>query len=70
MTKNFHHAFVWTAVLTALLHVNLNFSTVVAPSLQAINEPIMYANNTPELGKCMFTYTLDFCLITVTKWIS
>ena len=44
--------------MTALSHVDPNFSTVVA--LEAINEPIMDADNTPELGKCKSTYALDF----------
>ena len=55
---NFHRALVWTAVMTALSHVDPNFSTVVA--LQAINEPIMDSNDTPELGECMSTYALEF----------
>ena len=44
--------------MTALSHVDPNFSSVVA--LEAINEPMMDANDTPDLGKCTSTYTLDF----------
>ena len=44
--------------MTALSHVDPNFSTVIA--LEAINEPIMDANDTPGLGECTFTYALDF----------
>ena len=36
--------------MTALSHVDPNFSNVAA--LEAINEPIMDANDTPDLGKC------------------
>ncbi|KAF8810492.1 glycoside hydrolase family 5 protein [Phlegmacium glaucopus] len=46
---NFHRALVWTAVMTALLHVDPNFSTVAA--LEAIQEPIMDATQTPGLGE-------------------
>ena len=56
--NNFHRALVWTAVMTALSHVDPNFSTVV--SLEAINEPIMDANDTPDLGECTSTYALYF----------
>ena len=36
--------------MTALSHVDPHFGSVV--SIQAINEPIMDANKTPDLGKC------------------
>ena len=55
---NFHRAYVWTAVMTALSHVDPNFSTVI--SLEAINEPIMDASKTPDIDKCTSTYLLDF----------
>ena len=55
---NFRRAYVWTAVITALSHVDPNFSSVV--SLEAINEPIMDASKTPDLGKCTSSYVLDF----------
>ena len=54
--------------MTALSHVDPLFSTVVA--IQAINEPIMDADHTPDLGKCTSTYALDFYLVVNTKWIS
>ena len=44
--------------MTALSHVDPNFGTVV--SLEAINEPIMDAGATPDLGECMSIYALDF----------
>ncbi|KAF9529005.1 glycoside hydrolase family 5 protein [Crepidotus variabilis] len=45
---NYHRALVWTAVMTALSHLHPEFSSVV--SIQAINEPIMDATQTPSLG--------------------
>ena len=39
--------------MTALSHVDPNFSTVA--SIEAINEPMMDANQTPGLGQCTFT---------------
>ena len=38
--------------MTALTHVDPTFGTVA--SLEAVNEPIMDANQTPGLGQCMF----------------
>ena len=47
--------------MTALSHVDPNFSAVV--SLEAINEPIMDANDTPDLGKCKSTYALELSCV-------
>jgi hypothetical protein len=45
--------------MTALSHVDPNFSSVVA--LQAINEPIMDANQTPGIAQCALPLTaFDF----------
>ena len=44
--------------MTTLSHVDPSFSTVVA--LEAVNEPIMDANDTPGLGECSSTFALDF----------
>ena len=44
--------------MTILSHVDPNFSSVVA--LEAVNEPIMDANETPGLGECTSTYALNF----------
>ena len=44
--------------MTVLSHVDPNFSSVAA--IEAVNEPIMDAGNTPGLGECTYTYTLDF----------
>ena len=40
--------------MTTLSHLDPDFSTVAG--LQAINEPIMDASQTPGLGECMSTY--------------
>ncbi|KDR80884.1 hypothetical protein GALMADRAFT_60653 [Galerina marginata CBS 339.88] len=45
---NYHRALIWTAVMTALSHLDPNFESVAA--LEAMNEPIMDANQTPGLG--------------------
>ncbi|KIM44393.1 glycoside hydrolase family 5 protein [Hebeloma cylindrosporum] len=46
---NYHRALIWTAVMTALSHLDPNFSSVAA--LEAMNEPIMDATKTPGLGE-------------------
>ncbi|KAG5350032.1 hypothetical protein C0989_000562 [Termitomyces sp. Mn162] len=51
---NYHRALVWTAVMTALSHVDPAFSNVVA--IEAVNEPIMDANQTPGYGECLCMY--------------
>ncbi|GLB41591.1 putative glycosyl hydrolase 5 (cellulase A) family protein [Lyophyllum shimeji] len=45
---NYHRALVWTAVMTALSHIDPAFDNVV--SIEAVNEPIMDANQTPGYG--------------------
>ncbi|KAF9483040.1 glycoside hydrolase family 5 protein [Pholiota conissans] len=45
---NYHRALIWTAVMTALSHLDPDFGTVAA--IEAMNEPIMDANQTPGLG--------------------
>ncbi|KAJ7282090.1 glycoside hydrolase family 5 protein [Mycena rebaudengoi] len=45
---NYHRALIWTAVMTTLSHVDPAFANVVA--IQAVNEPIMQATKTPDLG--------------------
>ncbi|KAG6909385.1 hypothetical protein DXG01_000828, partial [Tephrocybe rancida] len=54
---NYHRALVWTAVMTALSHVDPAFSNVVA--IEAVNEPIMDANQTPGYG----TFQKEFVLV-------
>ena len=43
--------------MTALSHLDPNFDTVAG--LQAINEPIMNASQTPGLGECTSTYAFS-----------
>ncbi|KAG2152572.1 glycoside hydrolase family 5 protein [Suillus bovinus] len=45
---NYHRALVWTAVMTALSHLDPDFGSVFA--IEAINEPIMNATKTPNYG--------------------
>ena len=44
--------------MTALSHLDPNFEPVAA--IQAMNEPIMDATQTPGLGECASTYTFHF----------
>ncbi|KAH8104124.1 glycoside hydrolase family 5 protein [Cristinia sonorae] len=45
---NYHRALVWTAVMTAISHLHSDFSSVFA--IQAVNEEIMDADQTPGYG--------------------
>ncbi|KXN80826.1 Glucan endo-1,6-beta-glucosidase B, partial [Leucoagaricus sp. SymC.cos] len=45
---NYHRALIWTAVMTTLSHIDPNFGSVTA--IEAVNEPIMNANQTPGYG--------------------
>ncbi|KAH7909702.1 glycoside hydrolase family 5 protein [Hygrophoropsis aurantiaca] len=45
---NYHRALVWTAVMTALSHLDPAFGSVFA--IEAVNEPIMNATQTPGYG--------------------
>ncbi|KAG2338783.1 hypothetical protein BDR05DRAFT_892917, partial [Suillus weaverae] len=56
---NYHRALVWTAVMTALSHLDPSFGSVFA--IEAINEPIMNATLTPNYGTCM--YHSSFCYL-------
>lgn len=49
-TPNYRRALTWTAVMTALIHLDSDFASVFA--LQAVNEPIMDATQTPGYGDC------------------
>ncbi|KAG6817308.1 hypothetical protein H0H87_010325 [Tephrocybe sp. NHM501043] len=53
---NYHRALVWTAVMTALSHVDSAFSNVVA--IEAVNEPIMDATKTPGYGDFQKNFVL------------
>ncbi|KAI0630906.1 glycoside hydrolase family 5 protein [Trametes polyzona] len=46
---NYHRALVWTAVMAALSHLDPAFSSVFA--IEAINEPVTDANQTPGYGE-------------------
>ncbi|KAJ7500884.1 glycoside hydrolase family 5 protein [Mycena galericulata] len=46
--NNYHRALIWTSVLTALAHLDPAFANAVA--LEAVNEPIMDASQTPGYG--------------------
>jgi hypothetical protein len=47
---NYYRALVWTAVMTALSHLDPAFASVF--SIQAMNEPAQDATLTPGLGDC------------------
>ncbi|KAG5653998.1 hypothetical protein H0H81_008580 [Sphagnurus paluster] len=53
---NYHRALMWTAVMTALSHVDPAFSNVV--SIEAVNEPAMDANQTPGHGDFQKNFVL------------
>ncbi|THH08906.1 hypothetical protein EW146_g8839 [Bondarzewia mesenterica] len=45
---NYGRALTWTAVMTALTHLHANFASIFA--IEAVNEPIMDASQTPGYG--------------------
>ncbi|KAL5531296.1 hypothetical protein ACEPAG_4173 [Sanghuangporus baumii] len=45
---NYHRALVWTAIMTALSHLDPDFASVVG--IEAVNEPISDASQTPGYG--------------------
>ncbi|KDQ61913.1 glycoside hydrolase family 5 protein [Jaapia argillacea MUCL 33604] len=51
---NYHRALIWAAVMTSLSHLDPAFSSVFA--IEAVNEPIMDAAQTPNYG----TYQMNF----------
>ena len=62
---NYHRALVWTAVMTTLSHLDPNFGSVFA--IEAMNEPIMNATQTPGLGTC--TYCLLFLSFAISWFL-
>ncbi|CAE6439263.1 unnamed protein product [Rhizoctonia solani] len=46
--KNYKRALIWAGVMTAMTHIDPDFSSVF--SIEAINEPTMDANQTPGYG--------------------
>ncbi|KAI0753516.1 glycoside hydrolase superfamily [Daedaleopsis nitida] len=51
---NYQRALVWTAVMTAISHLDPDFESV--SSIQAVNEPIMDASQTPGYGDFQKNY--------------
>jgi hypothetical protein len=51
-TYNYGRALVWTAVMTTLSHLDPYFSNVF--SIEAANEPITDATQTPGYGTCTY----------------
>ncbi|KAI0794399.1 glycoside hydrolase superfamily [Fomes fomentarius] len=51
---NYQRALVWTAVMTALSHLDSDFEAVF--SIQAVNEPIMDSSRTPGYGDFQKNY--------------
>jgi hypothetical protein len=47
---NYARALTWTAVMTTLSHLDPDFEPIFA--IQAVNEPIMDATQTPGLQQC------------------
>ena len=47
---NYGRALIWTAVMTFMSHLNPQFDSVF--SIEAANEPLMNATQTPGLGDC------------------
>lgn len=47
---NYQRALIWTAVMTALSHLDPAFSSVFA--IEAVNEPTSDASKTPGYGEC------------------
>ena len=48
---NYARALTWTAVMTTFSQLDPSFRNVFA--IEAINEPIMDANQTPGYGQCL-----------------
>lgn len=48
---NYHRALIWSAVMTSLAHIDPDFGAAFA--IEAVNEPIMDATQTPGYGDCM-----------------
>jgi glucan endo-1,6-beta-glucosidase len=49
---NYKRAVTWSIVMAFLSHVHPVFETVF--TIEAVNEPIQDANQTPGLGRCEF----------------
>lgn len=49
---NYKRAVTWSIVMTYLSHTHPAFSTVF--TLEAVNEPVQNAQQTPGLGRCAY----------------
>uniref|UniRef100_A0A0W0G5E0 Putative glycoside hydrolase family 5 protein n=1 Tax=Moniliophthora roreri TaxID=221103 RepID=A0A0W0G5E0_MONRR len=58
---NYERALTWTAVMTALSHIDPVFGGVF--SIQAVNEPIMNATQTPKFGEFQKNFALTIRLV-------
>ncbi|KAG8221111.1 glycoside hydrolase family 5 protein [Butyriboletus roseoflavus] len=64
---NYHRALVWTAVMTSLSHLDPNFGSVFA--IEAINEPIMDATQTPDYGEFQVNFVQTVRAVELTLGI-
>lgn len=67
---NYHRALIWAAVLTAISHLDPDFGSVF--SIQAVNELIPDASQTPGYGDCelvafAFCTSSGFLVHTLTR---
>ncbi|KAG2353770.1 glycoside hydrolase family 5 protein [Suillus spraguei] len=65
---NYHRALVWTAVMTALSHLDPNFGSVFA--IEAVNEPIANATLTPHYGTFQKNFVRVMRAVELTLGIS
>ncbi|KAK1217379.1 hypothetical protein PQX77_019979 [Marasmius sp. AFHP31] len=59
--ENYQRALTWTAVMTTLSHIDPAFSTVFA--IQAVNEPLMDAYQTPGYGEFQKNFVLTVRIV-------
>ncbi|KAI9464641.1 glycoside hydrolase family 5 protein [Boletus coccyginus] len=64
---NYHRALVWTAVMTSLAHLDPNFGSVF--SIEAVNEPIMNATQTPDYGEFQMNFVQTIRAVELTLGI-
>ncbi|KAJ7725258.1 glycoside hydrolase family 5 protein [Mycena olivaceomarginata] len=61
---NYHRALIWTSVMTVLSHVDPAFANAVA--IEAVNEPIMDATQTPGYGDFQKNFVR---VVRATEWL-
>ncbi|KAH0836816.1 glycoside hydrolase family 5 protein [Lanmaoa asiatica] len=64
---NYHRALIWTAVMTSLAHLDPNFGSVFA--IEAVNEPIMDATQTPDYGEFQINFVQTIRVVELTLGI-